>query len=825
MTDTRVSVGWVLIVIFIFSLFFLMPSSASGQDVVQQEVARLMSEQLTQEEIVDRISSLGLSRADLRARLQAAGYDDMVPAMESYFDRSEGAINPSSVSDSQSSQFVSALSEMGLISTVGDPDYESTLDFLELDSLALDSMVMDPVLSVFGSSIFENITTEFQPLNIGPVDPDYLLGPGDQIQLFLTGEIELAYNLDVTREGFIVIPDVGQISVNGLTLSSLGETLYPRLSSVYSGVKRGPEATTRFHVSLGRLRTNQIFVIGEVSRPGAYQMSPAATVFNALYSANGPRGEGSMRSIQVRRSGELTGELDVYDYLLMGDASGDFRLEQGDFIFVPLAGPQVSIEGDVKRPAIYEIKAGEGLLDLIGFSGGLTASAFSEKIQVDRILSPDQRTPGRDRVLVDVDLGNLTPSEPFPLMDGDRIFVESVQDERVGRVSSDGQVQRPGDYQLLPGMTVEDLISRSGGLRRDALENIAHLVRLDVSDSSYVLTQVALDAEGRANPNVLLQDFDKIIIYANSSLKTRGSVYLGGEVKNSSSYEFYLGMTVEDLVLLGGGFSPDADPSFVEVIRRIDGNADQGIVSEILEVYFEAGRIPQSSITGQLSSAENSSFPANGLILHPDDRVFVRRLENRRASSDVLVVGEVSRPGAYPLSMKTEKILDLIERAGGLTSEADMAGVQITRDELTLGLDFQAALQNPGSLDNLGIFSGDSIFVPPYNPVVTIQGAVVFESRSRWVPGFKLGDYLNQAGGVREDGDRSRSVVTYSNNERRRSSKFLFINSDPEIRPGSTITVPQKMEATGGFNVDQWLTRVMSMATVLVAVASMTGSP
>ncbi len=822
MTDTRISVGWVPIVIFIFSLFSSMPSNANGQDVVQQEVTRLMTEELTQEEIVDRISSLGLSRSDLRSRLQDAGYDNMLPTMEAYFDRAEGAINPRTVTDNQSSQFVSALSEMGLISSIEDLDYESTLDSLQLDNLALDSMAMDLELPVFGSSIFENITTEFQPLNIGPVDPDYLLGPGDQIQLFLTGEIELAYNLDVTREGFIVIPDVGQISVNGLTLSSLGETLYPRLSSVYSGVRRGPEATTRFHVSLGRLRTNQIFVIGEVTRPGAYQMSPAATVFNALYSANGPGGEGSMRSIQVRRSGELTGELDVYDYLLMGDASGDFRLEQGDFIFVPLAGPQVSIEGDVKRPAIYEIKTGEGLLDLIEFSGGLTASAFSEKIQVDRILSPDQRTPGRDRVLVDVDLGNLTPSEPFPLMDGDRIFVESVQNERVGRVSSEGQVQRPGDYQLLPGMTVEDLISRSGGLRRDAFENIAHLVRLEVSDSSYVLTQVALDAEGRANPNMLLQDFDEIIVYANSALKTKGLVYLGGEVKNSSSYEFYLGMTVEDLVLLGGGFSPNADLSFVEVVRRIDGEQDQVIISEVLDVYFEIGRIPLGSITGQFASAEGSRFSASDLILQPEDRVFVRRLENRRVSQDILVAGEVARPGAYSIIMKTDRIIDLIERAGGLTREADIAGVQITRDGLTLGLDLETALQNPGGPDNLGILSGDSIFVPPYNPVVTIQGAVEFESRARWVSGLNMGDYLDQAGGVREDGDRSRSVVTYSNNERKRSSKFLFINSDPEIRPGSIITVPQKMEATEGFNVDQWLTRVMSMATVLVAVASMT---
>ncbi len=829
MTDIRMLPRWVPIVLLMVASFGSTSSGLEGQDVVQQEITRLMSQQLTQEEIVSRISSLGLSRADLRGRLEGLGYGQMVPTMNAYFDRIEGATNPQSVTDNQSSQLVLALSEMGLITLEQGVDFQFGVDSLGLDSLGVEAVEADSALSVFGSSIFENITSEFQPLNFGPVDPDYLLGPGDQIQLFLTGEIELAYSLDVTREGFVIIPDVGQISVNGLTLATLRENLYPRLSSVYSGVHRGPEATTRFDLSLGRLRTNQVFLIGEVFRPGAYQMSPAATVFNALYSANGPRTEGSMRSVQVRRKGELTGELDVYDYLLRGDASEDLRLEQGDFIFVPLAGPQVSIEGDVKRPAIYEIKAGEGLLDLVEFSGGLTASAFPEKVQIDRILPPDQRTPGRDRILVDVDLGSLTVSEPFPLMDGDRVFVESVLDERVSRVSLDGQVQRPGDYQLLSGMTLEDLISRGGGLRQDAYENVVHLLTLQLSDSSYVLTQVSLDAEGRASPNPLLHDFDRITVFGNSSLTAKGSVFLAGEVKEPSTYQFYEGMTVRDLVLLGEGFTASADPLHVEVVRRRDEGVLSDDISDVMEIYFEPGSLPvevgistpDDPVTSL--SIDSGATPASDFKLQSSDRVFVRRLQNRRSTQDISVSGEVVRPGAYSRISRSEKIVDILGRAGGLTGQADIRGVQLTREDLTLGLDLPSAMQNPGGPDNLGVLSGDSIFVPTYNPIVTIRGAVEFESRARWVQGMTMQHYLDQAGGVRENGDRSRSVVTYSNNERQRSSKFLFFTSDPDITPGSTITVPEKSQADGGFNVDQWLTRVMSMATVLVAVASMTG--
>ena len=813
---------WLPVILLMIGSFGSTSSALMGQDAVQQELQQLVGQELSEEEIVSRISSLGLSRADLRGRLEAMGYSQMLPTMDAYFDRIEGSVNPQSVTDRASNELVQALSEMGLITLDAQADFEFGADTLGIgaDSLLLDEVQPDSILRVFGRSLFENVTTQFQPMSFGPVDPGYLLGPGDQVQLFITGEIELAYNLDVTREGFVVIPDVGQISVNGLTLDDFRGVLYMRLASVYSGVQPGPEATTRFHVSLGRLRTNQVFLIGEVSLPGAYQMSPASTVFNALYSANGPSVEGSMRSIQVRRGGEITGELDVYDYLIKGDASEDFRLEQGDFIFVPLVGPQVSIEGDVRRPAIYEIKDGEGLTELLEFSGGLSATAFSGKVQIDRILPVDQRLPGRERILVDVDLGSLDSDQRIVLYDGDRVFIESVLEERVARVSLEGQVQRPGNYQLTQGMTIQDLIVRSGGLRRDAFGNIVHLERMQLEDSTYTLTQIQADADGRMNPNLLLQDFDRVRVFANTTLTSEASVYIGGEIKEPSTYDFRYGMTVSDLILLGEGFTANADPMSVEVIRRNDDMELSDRVSEVLNVYVPNGQIPTEIEFETLDQErqDGTSHLASEVLLKPNDRVFVRRLQNRRYSQDIIVAGEILRPGAYSRLTRSEKVTDLIERTGGLTEQADLEGVRMTRNDLTLGLDFSAALENPSGPDNLFVMPGDSIFIPEYDPTVTIQGAVEFESRTRWVPGLGMGDYLDQAGGVREDGDRARTVVTYANNERRRTSKFLFIKSDPEIKPGSVITVPQKMQSGSDFNLDQWLTRVMSLATVLVAL-------
>jgi len=473
----------IVLVFALPTLLSLTPAPTRAQTPSQQELLRLTGQEISEQEILDRLAQSGLSRADVTSGLTAMGRDPSIA--DSYFDRIEGS---ASGPLEQDADFLQALAAMGVFN-----EASSDATDLRRESPARPvEAVPDAGLTVFGRSVFGGATTQFQPVVSGPVDADYPLGPGDQIQLILTGDVELALTSDVTREGFIFIPDVGQIFVNGLTLGDLTDRLYARLGAVYSGVRSGTDATTTFHLALGRLRSNQVFLVGDVSLPGAYQVSSVATVFNALYSAGGPGEHGSMRSIEIRRGGRLAGEVDLYDYLMQGDATDDIRLEQGDRLFVPIVGPQVSIEGLVRRPAIYELRSGEQLRDLIAFAGGPRPEAYLRRVQVDRILPISERTPGRERLLLDVDLESMADAKDFELLDGDRVTVLGIGDRRDNQVVVEGHVEKPGIFELVPHMRLSEVILRAGGLLPDAFDVVAHLIRLDETDSTYVLERVLL---------------------------------------------------------------------------------------------------------------------------------------------------------------------------------------------------------------------------------------------------------------------------------------------------------------------------------------------
>ena len=559
-------------------------------------------------------------------------------------------------------------------------------------------------LTVFGQSVFSRATTQFQPLAAGPVDPGYMLGPGDQIQLILTGDVELAYNLDVTREGFVVIPDVGQLSVNGLTLDDLKESLYRSLGAIYSGVRR-TNPTTRFHISLGRLRTNQIFLIGEVSFPGAYQVSGAATVFNGLYSAGGPGANGSMRSVEVRRGGRVLRDVDLYDYLISGETSDDIRLEHGDLLFVPFSGPRVSIEGMVRRPAIYELKEGEGLRDVFGFAGGALPEGYVQRIQVERILPVPERTPERERVLIDVDLTALTAGQDFELIDGDRVTVPAISNRRDNRVALEGHVQKPGVFELTAGMRLSDLLARAGGLLPDAFEVVAHLIRFVPADSTFVLEQISLDGVGQPVVDVPLRELDRVVIYGRSVLRNSAVVAIRGEVKNPGVFPLQEGTTAQDLLLAAGGFTARADPYTAQLVRRADGVLLTDTIAISQDISF--GRTLPSPFdlmeNGGMPMRASNAASAVTVELRDGDRIFVRRLQGLREEGDVEIAGEVLYPGPYALELRGEQVSELVARAGGITREAYVAGARVVRDGLPVGLDLERALDRPGGSEDLVI--------------------------------------------------------------------------------------------------------------------------
>ena len=794
----------------VFVLALCVPLGVSGQDPVQIE-----GRTLTETDVLSRIQQSGLTRAEAKDRLSSLGYDPLMA--DAYFDRIDGT-GPPTVPNLT---FLSALAEMGLVDDA-EIDGAAAVDGRVPEALPAEQPSYASGLQVFGRSVFAGGTSQFQAISMGPVDAGYRLGPGDQLQLVITGDVELAYALDVSREGLVVIPDVGEVSVNGLTLGDLNDQLFIRLGRVYSGVRRSDDATTRFSVSLGRLRSNQVVMVGEVTAPGAYQVSASSTVFNALYAAGGPSQIGSMRSLQVRRAGEIVVEVDVYDYLLTGDTSSDIRLEQGDLVFVPFAGPLVSVVGAVRRQAVYELKSGERLGDLLAFAGGPRTDAYLERVQIDRILPPEQRTPSRERMLIDVDLVNTEDADDFVLLDGDRVSVVPIGEQRGNRVTLRGHVIKPGVFELTSGMSLDDLIQRGGGIAPDAFEVVVHLIRVEPLDGTASLERIALGLDGRPARDMALLAADQVIVYGRSELQNPSQVSILGEVKNPGSFPLAAGMTAQDLVLVAGGFTALADPNIAELSRLSDGVEFSDVLATTTEIMF--GRDLPSSLdrfegNPAPSTARSDAESAAALPLRDGDRIFVRRLQGMRGGGLVGVEGEVMFPGSYPLELRDTRVSSLVNRAGDLTPAASIQGARLRRGGLLVGIDLAAALANPGGPDDVLVQAGDALVVPIYDATVAVTGSVEFETRARWVEGMGLSYYLNQAGGVTAEGNRGGAIVTYANGERDRSGRVLWLfRNDPAVRPGSVVTVPAKVEtAGGGFNVDAWMTRTVSLLTILVA--------
>lgn len=801
------------------------PLTAQDSARARQLLEQQFGQGVTQSEVIERLRQSGLSRAQVRARLQQMGYDPGLA--DRAFDVIERGGEPPR--GEASPAFLSALQRIGILQ--GMPDsLRLRYDSLAMDSLRVDSLALDTAeigLPIFGRSIFQRRTNLFEPIALGPVDPDYQLGPGDQIVLILTGDVELAYTLDVTREGYVIIPDVGQVFVNGLTLGQLESRLYERLGRVYSGVHRGPEATTHFQVSLGRLRTNQVYVMGDVERPGQYQVSAAGTVFNVLYQAGGPTRTGSFRRVLVRRGGTDVREVDLYDYLLRGDSRNDVRLAQGDIIFVPVAETHVSVEGLVRREAIFEAKPGEGLRDVLSFAGGLKPDAVVRRIQVDRIVPAAERRPGIDRVLVDVDVRSLADAEGerIAVQDGDAVRVFGVSERRRHRITIVGQVRRPGVYEWSAGDSLWDIIERAEGLDERAYTPRAHIFRLEEATRTRRLIQTPLLSDSAGNPvqDVALADQDSVVIYSRENLVNPDFVSIDGFVKEPGTYELSEGMTLKDLILAADGFVHGAHTLEAEVARMPDIATRTDTVAQVMRIPLGVDE-DGNPVTVRESDPRWPEIPdwtpsATDFVLEHGDHVFVRRAPGYEPLRTVVITGEVVVPGTYVLDHRLTRVTDILRRAGGVTREAQVTGFQLFRDSSLVATDLERALDNPASSYNFALERGDSLHVPKYDPTVLVTGTVAFETRVPFVDGEDLDYYIKQAGGYSDLADRDRVSITYQNGRRAIVDRVLIFARKPRPRAGSTIFVPAVPESERGtFDLSQFVTTTLGLISSTVTI-------
>lgn len=658
---------------------------------------------------------------------------------------------------------------------------------------------LDSGFVIFGLETFRSATTEFDPNLNGPVDPSYRLGPGDKLVLILTGDVSASYTLDVTREGMIVVPQLGQLYVNNLTLGDLENLLYNRLGRVYSGVRRGPGATTRFTVTPARLRSNQIFVLGDVMLPGSHRISGAGTALSALYAAGGPTDNGSMRRVEIKRAGKTVDVLDVYDYLIRGDATHDVRLQNGDIVFVPPQLGRVRIVGEVMRPATYEIKPNETLADAIRFAGGFTATASRARVQIERILPPDQRIAGHERVVTDVAsplfASGTAPAEP--IRPGDVIRAFPVISRIGNRIRVTGNVWQPGVIGLSPGMTIRQAVQMAGGLKPDSYLGQVLVTRLQPDSTRAQLRAAFRDTLGTVVGDFPLREDDEIRVFSTRDFATQRYVVISGAVRHPGRVSYREGMTMRDLVLLAGGLDQSAYLSEAEIARLPEDRRAGQTATEFktpLDSSYLFERAPNGAYFGP-PGLPAPSGPAPEVQLKPYDNVLIFRQPNWELQRTVSVAGEVRFPGRYALKNKNEKVSDIIARAGGLTPEAYADGITFYRSRGNvgrIGIDLPGLLKNKDSRDNLLLQDGDSISIPRFSAVVNVTGAVNSPLAVTYVPGRTIDYYIRAAGGPAKNGATKFAYVTQPNGKVEAGQSRFLIPYRPKPRPGSTIYVPEK---------------------------------
>ena len=773
----------------------------------------------------------------------------------------------------------------------------------EIIPIELEIPVEEEELRPFGYEIFNLSPKSFEPLNSGPVDPNYTLGPGDEIVISIWGDTEQFHKLVIDREGKILLPDVGQVVLTGLTMQRAEDKILRRLAGVYSSIRPKSGSPSIFmDVSLGRLRSIRVFIVGEVVRPGGYTMRATSTSFNALYYAGGPNAQGSFRDIRLLRNGKVFTTFDIYSYILYGNTKRDVRLHDGDTIFIPRRGRQVAIKGEVFRPALFELKSRDGLKKLLEIAGGLKPTASIDRLQIDRIVPfKDRDRNSSERKIVDVDYRSILNGslKDFKLIDNDVISVFPIINFKRNLVSISGTIMRPGTYEwtsdlrlsgligeaggvlgdvfldraeivrtlddssrvllnvnlakalegdtlnnipleqldevriysihdmrkppevsifghvlrqgkyeLLDNMTLYDLIFRAGGMLDDDFRKLTYLERADVirlNEDGITRKTIPVNLRGvldkKAEDNLLLQNHDEVIVYDIWTIKKRRYVTIVGKVKKPDQFELTDKMTLRDLILRAGGYTDDAFVYQAEIAKINPYNLDENTLATI-EIVDLPQDLSQNGDEGEYYLSEY-------------DKITVKRHPFWQLHVSVSILGQVKFPGEYSLRTYEEGIYDLIQRAGGLLSDAFLVGSRLMRKNNRVIVDFKKALKKRSPTDDLILMPGDIIIIPRRPKIVEVSGSVNIPSLIKFVPGNKSMYYVSRAGGFHVDGNRRNLLISRADGSVVNARKRFWL--DPTVNEGDEIIVAMK-EKKEPFDLSEFLSET---STILASLATL----
>lgn len=653
-------------------------------------------------------------------------------------------------------------------------------------------------LEIFGSKLFQSTDLTFEP-NLRIATPkNYQLGPDDELVIDIFGNASDSYRLKVSPEGTVKVLNLAPVYVSGLTIEEAKERLVSRLRQAYSGLNSG--GGTYAVVNLGNIRSIRVSIIGEVVKPGSYTVSSLATAFNALYVCGGPDSMGTYRNIRVLRNNKVIRTIDLYQFLLTGEQADNILLQDQDIIQVPFFTNRIELDGEIKRPAIYEIKENESLEQLLQFSGGFTSMAYKAYVT-------GRRPTDREIEVLNIPQGDL---KNFKLQNGDRIEVGKILLDRYqNRVQIQGAVFRPGDYALTPETkTFGQLLKKADGLKENAFRNRAVIFReKENGEPQVVSVDINKILKGEI-PDIELQRQDSIVIKTIKELREEAFVTLLGETNSEGDAPYAEGMTVADLVLIGGGLTEGAIGSRIEIARRVkELNSDREYKVEIIRLNID----PKLNL-----SPEDSKFK-----LQPFDIVYIRKAPNYEEQRSVHVMGEVNYPGTYAIVNTDEKISNLLERTGGIKVTGYLPGALFQRKGARIGIDIAQIMNNPSVEGNITLEDGDTLIVPKRSEIVSIGGAVLNPSSINFTKGYDFRDYLSQAGGYDERAQRGRAFITYANGFTQRTRKFIFFKVYPKVEPGATIYVPfkpiddKRSDITAPVILSFTSTLIIALATIL----------
>ncbi|AUD03936.1 polysaccharide biosynthesis/export family protein [Spirosoma pollinicola] len=669
----------------------------------------------------------------------------------------------------------------------------------------------------FGYALFNDPSMQisFEP-NLNIATPrNYVVGPGDQLNIQMYGYSEAEFSQTVSADGniyFAQATGIGPVSVSGLTIEQTKARIINRLSKRFVGLQKtsfGPQ-NTFLEVSLGgTIRSIRVTVTGDAVRPGTYTLSSLSTVMNAVYQAGGPNDIGSYRKVQLIRNNRVAATLDLYDFLLNGIQRNDLRLQDNDNIRFTTFVERVEISGTVKRANIFEMLPGETLDRLLFYAGDFAAQAYKNRLKVTRLTD-------REIKVVDVTAPEF---KTFVMQDGDFVTVERLLDRFENQVTIEGAVFRTGQYSLDNNRTLKQLIQTAEGLKGDAFTGRISIVRtredLAIENLSINLANILAGTE----PDIALQREDQIIIPSRFDFVQPATISIQGEVNAPDPGMTYMAnMTLNDALVRTGGLKESAAASMVEVIRRKKDADPRSPSAQIAETFrFNVNR------DLSINSDTNKDF-----VLEPFDQIIVRRSPNYAIQTYAYVAGEVIIPGSYPIRTKDQKVSDLVLQAGGLTPQAYVEGatlirpVKLSADEIrrkqkaidevansavkavveteevtpnlaeAIGINLKKILAKPGSSEDILLQEGDTLRIPKLLETVRIQGEVQLPNTVKYRSEQTFQDYISQTGGFTSKSQRRRAFIVYANGSIDRTRKFMFFNVYPRVEPGAEIVVPRR---------------------------------